>query len=198
MLNGSVFDISIVEERQGFIILSVEGERVKQIFRNEPGGHRIQQIPRNERNGRVHTSTITVAVLDVPKNIETILNQRDLEITSTRSSGAGGQNVNKVESCVIIKHIPSGIMIKCQNERSQVQNKRFALALLMEKLNTSSTEKQHQNINQIRKSQVGSGMRGDKIRTIRYQDGVVTNEINGKKISLKKYLSGDWDDFTKA
>ena len=119
---------------------------------------------------------------------------KDLEITSTKSSGAGGQNVQKTDTCVIIKHKPTGMMVRCQNERSQNQNKRFALTLLLEKIREVEEKKTNGDRSNTRKSQVGSGMRGDKVRTIRYQDGIVTNELNSKKISLKKYLSGDWTD----
>lgn len=172
--------------------MTIEGNKAKELFKYESGGHRVQMPSPTDKRGRIHTSTITVAVLDIPHNIEQSLNQRELDITTTRGTGSGGQNKNKTETCVVIKHLPTGIMVRCENERSQEQNKRYAMTLLLDKLNKQAKEQQQNSINNTRKNQVGSGMRGDKIRTIRYQDGIVTNELNGKKIRLKDYLRGNW------
>lgn len=192
LLKWSVFDVALLEERDGIAILLIKGKKLKERLKYEPGGHRIQRIPPNEKRGRVHTSTVTVAVMDIPKNVDAILNPKDLEFQTTKSSGSGGQHLQKTETCVIVKHKPTGLMVRCQNERSQDQNKKFAVALLLDKIQQIQKVKQNQERFQIRKEQVGSGMRGDKVRTIRYQDDIVTNEITGSKISLKKYLKGDW------
>lgn len=170
----------------------MRGIKLREKLKYEPGGHRFQRIPPTEKRGRVQTSTITVAVMDLPQNIESKLNQKDLEISTTKSSGAGGQHLQKTETCVIIKHIPTGIMVRSESERSQEQNRKFAIALLLEKITQIQKQKQSQERFEERKRQVGSGMRGDKVRTIRYQDGIVTNEITGAKITLKKYLKGTW------
>lgn len=162
------------------------------MFRDESGGHRFQRIPPSEKRGRVQTSTVTVAVLPEPKDAQLTILDRDLEVSTCRGSGAGGQHRNKTESAVQILHIPTGLRVRCETERSQHQNRASALALLRARLWSSIQEKELSSQAQTRKQQVGSGMRGDKRRTIRFQDGVVHDHLTGKSWKLKEYLRGEW------
>lgn len=168
------------------------GKGVKQLFKNEPGGHRWQRIPPTEKRGRVQTSTVTVAVLDPDVPMNAPLDVKDVEITTARGSGPGGQNRNKTESCVIAVHKPSGISVRIDNERSQHQNKASALKLLAAKLYESEREKAFNERERDRKQQVGSGMRGDKVRTYRTQDDQVNDHVTGQKWRLKDWIRGDW------
>lgn len=168
------------------------GKGVKQLFKNEPGGHRWQRIPPTEKRGRVQTSTVTVAVLDPDVPMNAPLDVKDVEITTARGSGPGGQNRNKTESCVIAVHKPSGISVRIDNERSQHQNKASALKLLAAKLYESEREKAFNEREKDRKQQVGSGMRGDKVRTYRTQDDQVNDHVTGQKWRLKDWVRGDW------
>ena len=185
--------LTILETKSGFIHLKVTGKDVIKSFKNESGGHRWQRIPPTESKGRKHTSTITVAILEEIKNLKIDLKPEDLKITTARGSGAGGQHRNKTDSAVTIKHKPTNIIIHCENERSQRQNKEQALQILKNKLYHIGFNKQHSTNNKKRKNQIGSGMRGDKIRTIRVQDGKVINHLNKKKISFKEYYKGNID-----
>ena len=163
-----------------------------ELFEQESGGHRFQRVPPNEKHGRRQTSTITIAVLPIPTEVEVQIRPQDLEWAMTRGSGPGGQNRNKLETAVILKHKPSGIVVRCESERSQEQNKRQALERLRSKLWEETENKINADRAKDRKAQVGSGMRADKIRTIRYQDGLVTDHITGKKWELSRYLKGEW------
>lgn len=149
-------------------------------------------MPPNEKRGRVQTSTVTVAVLAEPTEVQVRLDDRDLEILTCRSSGAGGQNVNKTETAVQVRHIPTGLMVRCENERSQKQNRETALALLRARLWEAEQNKVNAARAHNRRIQLGSGMRGDKRRTIRVQDGQVNDHITGRVWQLKPYLRGDW------
>ncbi len=162
------------------------------LFMNEAGGHRFQRISPTEKRGRVHTSTITVAVMPEPTQIQLKINPNDLDWSTCRGSGAGGQHRNMTESAVQVFHKPTGLMVRCESERSQHQNRASALALLRTKLWQQEQDKQSKQRDLDRKSQVGSGMRGDKRRTIRCQDGIVTDHITGQQWSFKKYERGNW------
>lgn len=140
----------------------------------------------------MHTSTITVATLAEPTQTQVRIDDRDLEFSTTRGSGPGGQNRNKVETCVIIKHKPSGLMVRCENERSQHQNKASALSILRARLWGQEQTKQSNKRADMRKQQVGSGQRGDKRRTIRCQDDQVNDHLTGKHWSWKEYERGNW------
>lgn len=163
-------------------------------MRNEPGGHRHQRIPPNEKRGRVHTSTVTVAVLREPEEAEVRLDERDLEWSTCRGSGAGGQHRNVTDSAVILKHKPSGLTVRCENERSQHQNKATALGLLRARLLAAKQEAVTGARASERKRQLGSGQRGDKTRTYRWQDDIVTDHRTNKKTSFSKVRKGDFDD----
>jgi len=191
---GGSFSLELLNERPGFIRFKVTGKSAKKCFEFEAGGIRWQRIPPTEKGGRVHTSTITVAVLDEVMPNEIIINPKDLEFKATRGSGSGGQHKNVTDSAIQLTHKPSGIKIRCEAGRSQHDNKEQAMDILRAKLKKRSLEKASFDHNNKRKSQIGSGMRGDKIRTIRMQDDIVTNHRNNKKMSAKKYLRGHLDE----
>lgn len=140
----------------------------------------------------MQTSTITVAVLPEPTAAEFKIDEKDLEWTTTTSQGKGGQSVNTTYSCVVLKHKPSELTVRCQNERSQLRNKQTALRILRSRLLEQKENAEHAAESQQRRGQIGSGMRGDKRRTIRVKDGQVNDHITGQKWSLKKYLNGEW------
>lgn len=187
-MTGGVFSLSPIEISYGFVCFQVSGPQVEELFKHESGGHRFQRVSPTERNGRRHTSTITVAVLKEPEQTEFNIDERDLEISTTRGSGPGGQNRNKLETCVIVKY--NGLTVRCESERSQYQNKINAIALLKAKLFQRQQEELHSNQNKDRKNLIGSGMRGDKIRTIRVFDNQVKDHITGKAMTWEKYEKG--------
>ena len=189
---GSVFDLTTVTSRPGFKQLRVTGAATADTFRNEAGGHRWQRLPPTDKRGRVHTSTITVAVLPERQTVDTPLLERDIEWQYFRGSGAGGQNRNKLETACRARHRPTGIVVRVETERKREQNKRRARDLLREKIRRMALGSQLSEEARLRGSQVGSGMRGDKIRTIRCQDDVVTCHVTGRKTTYKKYKRGDW------
>ena len=174
------------------IVLRISGEKAKEAFANEAGGHRWQRVPPTERRGRTQTSTITVAVLPEVQESQLKISESDLEITTCRSTGKGGQHVNKTESAVQIKHIPSGLMVRSENSRSQPQNKATAMSILRARLWDAEQKKAAREREKDRRNQVGSGMRGDKRRTIRCQDGIVNDHVTGKQWSYKDYTRGNW------
>ena len=169
----------------------VSGKGASKVFENESGGHRFQRVSPTEKRGRIHTSTITVAVLDV-QNDSFELDERDLEWSTTRGSGAGGQNRNKVETVAVVKHLPTGLIVRSETERSQYRNKELALKILKAKLQQAHDEKIHDVVASDRKQQIGSGMRGDKRRTIRVKDDTVKDHVTGQSWSWSKYKRGDW------
>jgi len=182
--------------RPGYTCIKITGTDAARVFKYEAGGHRWQRIPPTEKRGRVQTSTITVAVLEEIPGIRVDIPDKDLEITTCRGSGKGGQHRNKTESAVQVKHIPTGLIVRSESERSQMQNKQEALGVLKQRLYHMRTATIDAGVNQIRKGQVGSGMRGDKVRTIRVRDGIVTNHLSGKKMSYKSYLQGFIEDLS--
>lgn len=184
------FSIEVLDARLGMIIFKAVGKNIEEHFQKECGGFRWQRIPPTERKGRVHTSTITVVTLPEPKEIEFSLNYNDLEIKTTRGSGPGGQHRNKTDSAVQIKHLPSGLMVRSENHKSQYQNKDAALSILRARLYDIEVNKETTFVANSRKQQAGSGMRGDKTRTIRLQDDIVVDHISDRKISAKEYMKG--------
>ena len=176
------------------ITFNVIGEGAYSRFKFESGVHRVQRIPVTESNGRIQTSTVTVAVLPEADEIEVEVNPADIKFESCKSSGAGGQHINKTESAVRLTHKPSGIVIECDQERSQLQNKEKALRLLYAKLYDIKTREQAESIASTRKSQVGSGDRSEKIRTYNFpQSRVTDHRINKTIYSLDDFLNGNID-----
>jgi peptide chain release factor 1 len=186
----NIFDIALIEERSGIIIFKVTGNQVNKYFENENGGHRFQRHSPTEKNDRIHTSTITVAVLEDFQTQKVEIDERDLKWEYTKGQGAGGQHKNKTESKVVLTHIPTGIKVSIDG-RKREQNRQEAFRELTRRLNNHSYNSKSAERNLSRKSQVGCGMRGDKRRTIRFQDDTVIDHILGKSCTLKKYLKGD-------
>jgi len=190
--SGGVFSAALVEERPGIAILEVSGAGAEAAFADEPGGHRWQRVPETEKRGRVHTSSLTVAILPVATDAEVDVRSSDFEWQATRGSGAGGQHRNKTSSAVILRHIPTGIVVRCESERSQHSNRRTAMSLLLFKLRTQSQEGAQAGRAKLRRDQVGRGCRGDKIRTVAVQrDEVVDHRLN-KRWSYREYERGGW------
>ena len=172
----------------------VIGDGAYSRFKFESGVHRVQRIPVTESNGRIQTSTVTVAVLPEADDVEVEVNPADIKIESCKSSGAGGQHINKTESAVRLTHKPSGIVIECDQERSQLQNKEKALKILYTKLYDMKQNEQNEQIASTRKSQVGSGDRSEKIRTYNFpQSRITDHRINKTLFSLEAFLDGDID-----
>jgi len=165
----------------------------------ESGVHRIQRIPKTEKNGRIHTSTATIAVLPCFKNIQININPSELKIDVTRSSGPGGQNVNKVETAVRLTHLPTGIVVLCQSERSQSQNKEKALEILKVKLYDLKHREQKEKITEERRQQIGGAERAEKIRTYNFPQNRVTDHRIGKNWhNLEEVMEGKLEPIIKA
>jgi peptide chain release factor 1 len=190
--SGGVFDLDLTERGDGLLIFRAAGAGAEDAFREESGGHRWQRIPPNERRGRVHSSTITVAVLAEPTTGELRLHPGELHWAVCRGSGPGGQNRNKTETAVIVTHLPTGVTVRCETERSQHQNREIALSLLRARLWAAEVARRQGARAAQRREQVGSGMRGDKRRTVRCQDGAVTDHLTGRRWSLREYERGEW------
>lgn len=179
-------------------VMVLSGPNVHRFLQYEAGTHRVQRIPETEAQGRVHTSTITVAVLAEPdENEEIVVDEKDLRVDTYRSSGAGGQHVNKTDSAVRLTHLPSGIVVTCQEERSQRQNKEKAMRVLVAKLAEEEERKRTQAIASTRSAQVGTGDRSERIRTYNFpQNRLTDHRINLTKYNLDQIIEGDLDDIT--
>ncbi|MBR2343387.1 MAG: peptide chain release factor 1 [Clostridia bacterium] len=176
------------------ITFSVIGDGAYSRFKFESGVHRVQRIPVTESNGRIQTSTVTVAVLPEADEVEVDISPSDIKIESCKSSGAGGQHINKTESAVRLTHLPSGIVIECDGERSQLQNKERAMKLLYSKLYDIKQREQDERIASERRSQVGSGDRSEKIRTYNYpQSRITDHRINKTVYTFDAFLNGELD-----
>ncbi len=177
----------------------VEGTGVYSRLKFESGVHRVQRVPETESGGRIHTSAATVAVLPTVEDVELDIDPKDLQIDTYRSSGAGGQHVNKTESAIRITHLPTGLVVECQDERSQYKNKDKAMRVLRSRLYEMEREKQAAQTAAARKSQVGSGDRSERIRTYNFPQGRVTDHRIGLTLyKLDAILDGDLDELIDA
>lgn len=168
-------------------------------FKYESGVHRVQRVPETESQGRIHTSTITVAILPEVEDVEINIDEKDLKIDTYRSSGAGGQHINKTESAIRITHVPSGVVVSCQEERSQVKNREKAMKMLKSKLYDLYQTAADKEYAERRKTQVGTGDRSERIRTYNYPQGRVTDHrIGYTSYRLTEYLNGEIDDMIEA
>ena len=181
------------------IVFLLTGDDVYGHMRFESGVHRVQRIPVTESNGRIHTSAVTVAVLPEAEDIDIDIDEKDLRIDVYRSTGHGGQSVNTTDSAVRITHIPTGIVVTCQDEKSQIKNKAKAMKVLRSRLLDAEISRQEQEIARSRKAQVGTGDRSAKIRTYNFpQSRVTDHRINLTSYNLESFMNGEIDDFIQA
>ena len=181
------------------VTFMLEGEGAYSRLKFESGVHRVQRVPETESSGRIHTSTVTVAVLPEVDEVEVAINPEDLQIDTYRSSGAGGQHVNKTESAIRITHIPTGIVVACQDERSQHKNREAAMKMLRSRLYDKMEQERNASIAADRKSQVGTGDRSERIRTYNFPQGRVTDHRIGlTRYKLEQVMNGDLDELIDA
>lgn len=177
------------------VSLTVEGKNVYRNLKYESGVHRVQRIPSTETGGRIHTSTATVAVLPEPEDVEINIDEKDLKVDTYRASGPGGQHVNKTDSAIRITHIPTGIVVQCQEGRSQHKNRDHALRMLKAKIYEIEEEKKRKELSSTRKSMVGSGDRSEKIRTYNFPQSRITDHRIGLTVSnIESVLEGELDE----
>jgi len=188
----TVFDLELIEDRPGLMVFRALGDAAAHDFHDEAGGHRWQRVPPTEKRGRVQTSTVTVAVLEEPTPLQVRLDDRDLEWQTCRASGSGGQKVNKTESAVQLRHVPTGLTVRVETERSQHQNRATARTLLGARIWERERQRIQNERDASRREQVGAGQRGDKRRTIAVQRGTVVDHVTGRAWSLRDYLRGAW------
>lgn len=181
------------------VVFAIEGNGAYSRLKFESGVHRVQRIPETEANGRIHTSTVTVAVLPEVEEVDVEINPNDLRIDTYRASGAGGQHINKTESAIRITHMPTGIVVSCQDQRSQHKNRDKAMRILRSKLYEMAQEQQSSEIAQARKTQVGTGDRSERIRTYNYPQGRITDHRIGLTLyKIDSILEGDLDEVIDA
>lgn len=181
------------------ISFSIDGDGAYSKLKFESGVHRVQRVPETEASGRIHTSTVTVAVLPEVEDVEVDINPGDLQIDTYRAGGAGGQHVNKTESAIRITHIPTGTVVECQDERSQYKNKDKAMKILRSKIYEKKLQEQNDKIASERKLQVGTGDRSERIRTYNYPQGRVTDHRIGLTLyKLESILNGNLDEIVDA
>jgi len=180
-------------------VARVKGEGAFDNLKQESGVHRVQRIPATEKSGRVHTSTASVAVMPVTEAKEVNINPGDLDVSFFRSSGPGGQNVNKVETAVRILHKPSGVIVSSQSSRTQRENREHAMEILASKIQEAQAEKERAQMGDLRRSQIGTADRSEKIRTYNFPQDRITDHRIGKKFSnIEKILDGDLEKIVKA
>lgn len=181
------------------VVFSISGKQAYSKLKFESGVHRVQRVPETESQGRVHTSTVTVAVLPEATDVEVHIEEKDLRVDTLRSSGAGGQHINKTESCIRLTHIPTGIVVLCQDERSQTKNREKAMKVLQSRLYDFYQSQADKEYSENRKSQVGTGDRSERIRTYNFPQGRVTDHRIGLTLySLDNFMLGDIDEMVEA
>lgn len=180
----------MIDARPGLVYCRVSGRSAWAWFRHEAGGHRWQRVPPTEKRGRVHSSTVTVVVLEPAKAAEVTLAEGDLEEKFTRGTGPGGQHRNKTSTTVVLKHVPSGQVVRVDGGRSQSVNRQTALELLRSRMAAAAEEQATAERTSQRKQQAGTGMRGDKIRTVQVQGDVVVDHRRGTRMTYRHYARG--------
>ncbi len=195
LMSGSPTELGGFKE----IVFSIKGKDAYKRLKFESGVHRVQRVPATEAQGRIHTSTATVAVLVEPKETEMVIEPKDLKIDTYRSSGPGGQHMQKTDSAVRITHLPTGVVVACQDERSQHKNKSKAMRILAARLMDIKRDQDAKKLSRERKSQIGSGDRSEKIRTYNFPDRRVTDHrINLTLYRLEAIFDGDLDELSDA
>lgn len=201
-LRWKVEDVDINATELGGVkeaVFSLTGDSVFSKLKFESGVHRVQRVPDTESQGRIHTSTVTVAVLPEAEDVVVEINEKDLKIDTYRSGGAGGQHVNKTESAIRITHLPTGIVVQCQDERSQIKNRDKAMKVLKSKLYDKMQEDADKEYSENRRAQVGTGDRSERIRTYNFPQGRVTDHrINLTLYSLESFMNGNIDEMLDA
>ena len=181
------------------VIFTISGRGAYSKLKYESGVHRVQRVPATESQGRIHTSTITVAIMPEAEEVDVEINQSDLRIDTYRAGGAGGQHVNRTDSAVRIMHLPTGIVVQCQNQRSQLQNREQAMQMLRSKLLDKAIQEQNSSLSADRRNQVGTGDRSERIRTYNFPQGRVTDHRIGKTMyKLADFMNGDMDEMIDA